>query len=313
MSQWGKGKHWLPSNDSNDKEQLAMEKELTAFARRYFSTDFPNPARLDCPAQATLQALVDARVLPDEALRTHLLGCSECFNDYQTALKQRQVAGTNPQHGWQPWREKLSAVFSLKPALVLASLVLFSAVGFWAWISRPTNSAPMQAHSESRPSPLPELPPSPDRQTRPAVESVPAPSPPVPETQSPEKKLAPDYDRSLELLAVDLNNYASVRSSDTPSQSLQLPRTMLRLNLTLAEGSLAGRYTVTLLNTADQAVLRRTAKSRTGKQLLTSLALQDIKLGSYYLSVRYAGEAARVYPVRVIENAHTKIPSQHPQ
>lgn len=57
-------------------------EELVASAREYFSADFPNLARTGCSTPKFLQELVRSRELPGQELRSHLLGCSECFSFY---------------------------------------------------------------------------------------------------------------------------------------------------------------------------------------------------------------------------------------
>lgn len=57
-------------------------EELIASAREYFSADFSNPSRTGCSTPESLLELVSSRELPGQELRSHLLGCSECFSFY---------------------------------------------------------------------------------------------------------------------------------------------------------------------------------------------------------------------------------------
>jgi hypothetical protein len=57
-------------------------EELIASAREYFSADFSNPSRTGCSTPEFLQELIRSRELPRQELRSHLLGCSECFSFY---------------------------------------------------------------------------------------------------------------------------------------------------------------------------------------------------------------------------------------
>lgn len=57
-------------------------EELVASAREYFSADFSNPTRTGCSTPELLRELVRSRELPGQELRSHLLGCSECFSFY---------------------------------------------------------------------------------------------------------------------------------------------------------------------------------------------------------------------------------------
>lgn len=62
-------------------------EELIASAREYFSADFSNPSRTGCSTPEFLQEIVRSRELPGQELRSHLLGCSECFSFYVCAAR----------------------------------------------------------------------------------------------------------------------------------------------------------------------------------------------------------------------------------
>lgn len=94
------GKSNLTEDEAQGVESEAaaqFAEDLSDFARRYYAKDFPNPARLDCPHPEFLASLLKAGRLPDDKLRAHLFGCSECFTEYREALAERRAQGSAAQ------------------------------------------------------------------------------------------------------------------------------------------------------------------------------------------------------------------------
>lgn len=126
MSFWDK---YFQSKSERSEE---LEKLHTA-AGDFFSRNFPNSQRVDCPSPESFQKLIAENKLPDELLREHLFGCSECFKDYKSALNE--VKSSNPSAD-KIYKSNFYSKFALGLA---AALVIFGGV-FWLW-KRETNSS----------------------------------------------------------------------------------------------------------------------------------------------------------------------------
>lgn len=109
------------TDEENDSEIL----ELEIIARDYFLTGFPNPGRIDCPDKTIFQKLINEKKLPDENLQEHLLRCSECFQDYRSALLASREAVTEERLSF--WHTALTFLHG-RPKLALGTglgIVLF--------------------------------------------------------------------------------------------------------------------------------------------------------------------------------------------
>ena len=104
-------------------------------AREYYGTDFPNPNRVDCPPRESFGKLIGEKELPGEDLQNHLFGCSECFNEYRTLLRQASATEV---------LKKNDFALRLKPLLASGlAAILIALIGglFWYW---KTNSNSLQ-------------------------------------------------------------------------------------------------------------------------------------------------------------------------
>ena len=73
------------------------ESELFAFARSYLSEAFPNPERIDCPADSDLQRMAEHPVAERDAYTSnHLTCCSPCFTRYMEILAGLKRRNTGP-------------------------------------------------------------------------------------------------------------------------------------------------------------------------------------------------------------------------
>lgn len=82
----------MPKN----KAQEFNEDEFFGFAKSYLSEAFPNPTRIDCPAESDLQRMAEHPVQErDDQVSKHLTCCSPCFNRYMEILAElkRRKAG----------------------------------------------------------------------------------------------------------------------------------------------------------------------------------------------------------------------------
>jgi hypothetical protein len=72
---------------SRSKRQEFNEDEFFGFAKSYLSEAFPNPHRIDCPAESDLQRMAEHSVPErDNEISKHLTCCSPSFNRYMEIL-----------------------------------------------------------------------------------------------------------------------------------------------------------------------------------------------------------------------------------
>jgi len=288
----------------NKKRKMEPDK-LIEFAREYFAADFPNPDRRGCPDRATLDSLARSGRLPDDDLRAHLFGCSDCFNEYRTALAERPQMSPviSRKESWQDrWRAAWTPI--IRPSLAWASAAaLVIALAVWT-TRRAEPEAPSQNIAQHRSqagasSPAPALSdPAPTPQIASTVESL----APQPRLIMKRRKAVPAVEATV---SVDLNEYVAMRDVKgtnrfiQPAITLQAVRTRLKLNF--PEGSLAGTYNVSLLDEFDIAIVANTATSRDGKKLVTVLDLRGVRPKSYQLSLEHQEEWSESYSVVVVK------------
>lgn len=126
------------SRADHQQDPLTTEAtdEFVSFAREYFAGDFPNPERKDCPPPAALNAAIKSGKLPDDSLRSHLFGCSECFSLYQQLLEtHRQMEPAVPF-----WRRASEFIFARRVLIMsTASVVLVAVVSAVLFINLKTS------------------------------------------------------------------------------------------------------------------------------------------------------------------------------
>src|SRR5207248_5800170 len=70
-----------------ESKRHSMKEEFLGFAKSYLSEAFPNPQRIDCPADSDLQRMAEHPVPErDDEISKHLSCCSPCFNRYMEIL-----------------------------------------------------------------------------------------------------------------------------------------------------------------------------------------------------------------------------------
>jgi hypothetical protein len=290
------------SKQITDTESPSPE-EIVVSAQEYFSSEFPNPQRLDCPIEGTLSALVRARELPDDNLRAHLMGCSECLGEYRTAVRTRDRYPTHVAAVSSSSR--MPIIFERLRVPIFAgtiALVLVSVLGIYFWGRRDDHRSALTPSSPVFPgSPSPSGQSSPAAPTLPALGASPIPNSPSPPRVSPS---AQGELLAMNTVAVDLEEFSALRGGEGNSGSqlsikLRVPRT--RLNLKFPPGSPAGRYSLTVVNGAGVTLAEATATSLNGTDLSAVLNLQNIAPGSYRLRLTRAGEVPGYYPVTIKE------------
>ncbi len=304
-----------PTTRTNQQQSSAeiSPDELIQFARDHFANEFPNPTGRDCPNGATLNSLARSGRLPDDQLRAHLFGCSNCFQEYRQALaERRQPLAAIPESSWpETLRAKIeTAADWFRPKLVWAGAATALLLGFaiWTvWRAHPGASTPdaapqiLQAQS---PSPAPAQPnPIPLEQ----VARVAEPPAPQPSLSARRPKVAFAIEATVN---IDLNEFIAMRNLETANQVtrkiIQLQAVQTRIKLNLPEGSLAGKYQVSLLDEFDSPLVTKTVTSCKGRQLVSVLDLRRIPTGSYQLSLKHKTEWAESYPAFVAKPKHSK-------
>lgn len=298
------------SNNGNRSERSSRQTteanspspdEIVVSAQEYFSSDFPNPQRLDCPSEGTLIALVRAGEIPDENLRAHLLGCSECLGEYRTAVHARD---RYPMHvAAVSSSSRMPTIFERLHVPIFASaivLVLGSVVGLYFWGRHNDNRSALTPSSPVFPgSPSPAGQSSPAAPTLPALGASPIPNSPSPPrvSQSAQGELL-----AMNTIAVDLEEFTALRDaagSGGGQQSIKLRSPRTRLNLKFPAGSPAGPYSLKVVNASGVTLATAKATSVNGLDLSVVLNLQKIPPGRYLLRVTRAGDAPSYYPVTV--------------
>jgi hypothetical protein len=126
------------SRADHQQEPLKTEApdEFVSFAREYLAGDFPNPERKGCPPRAALDAAINSGKLPDDSLRTHLFGCSQCFSLYQQLLETRRAVGAPVPF----WRRASEFIFARRVLIMsTASVVLVAVVSAVLFINLKTS------------------------------------------------------------------------------------------------------------------------------------------------------------------------------
>lgn len=318
----------------NGSRELASPDELISFAQSYFSTDFQNSERLNCPPPAALRASLLSGQLPDENLRKHLFGCSECFHEYQTALRS-QPASVILQPG-SSWWQRLLQSLTLRRVPLLAgtfSLLFACLIGAYLWrqshqeltardvfteptaVVTPSATAPRQASNP----PLPEtVPPPPSSANQPPAGTVnraggtaqqkpsltrPTRPRPQPAIQTPATRPTSEEPRELARLSsvkIDLDEFTASRGieeNDAGQQIIKLPRSRQRLLLVLPEGSSKGLYEISILAPSGKALVAALARSRDGKTVAAILNTQQLAPGRYSLRITEPKQSTDLYPL----------------
>jgi hypothetical protein len=310
---------------------FASPDDLVEFASSYFASDFPNPGRLDCPPSDTLSALVHSGQLPDQKLRAHLFGCSECFKEYRSALaaysaEMKEVASAESDSWWS----RLLAGVSLRPIPVFAgvlSLVLLAFVGAYVW--RVYRTAPDQVFARQDSAPVVAGSEGPSNNNLPSAELGASPSPlgsvqpitpqPVPKQTDNQRQgpvlppvPRPSTDDALIAMAIALDGYSVTRGGAAASGGeIKFSPARTRLLLTLSEGAAKGLYSVSLVGASGDTLYSRNVRSADGKTLTTTLDMRGLTPQKFSLRISREGEPPINVPI-VVTAAKTVSPVKKP-
>jgi hypothetical protein len=304
--------------EDTGKARFESSDEMIVFAQEYFASDFPNPERLGCPVSGTLGALARAGKQPGAELRAHLFGCSECFQEFRTAL----LAHANPPP-IVSWRDKLRGAFTLRPAPVVAgalSLLLLVFAGIYLRQTFRETTAPgvvgdeparVKASPEDDATNSSTAPATPEaspthaaQQARPANLPLPGPTPP---RRRPPPPLSPRENRRellvINTIKIDLEGYTALRDADNvvgrEEIAIKLPRSLIRLVLALPEGSVKGSYSLSIVDSSGKVLVVTKAHSTDGKTLTATLNARKLTPQKYRLRLSREGESPGHYTVTV--------------
>lgn len=304
--------------------ELESPDEMIAFARDYFASDFSNPERTGCPAHGAISEAVRAGKPPGVELRAHLFGCSECLAEFDRAMRAR--ADARPAAA--SWWGKLPWAPSPRPALLLAGalyLLLVASAVYLYQIYRGT-AAPSMAGVQTDKG---DVPTSEARKDDPAAMLTPQASPAqvtpakqaekIPHSGATARGRAPSSPRphaarqdSPELAAVntvevDLEEYTVLRGGGGGGggKDIKLSRSLTRLELTLPEGSVAGLYSLSILDASGQALVTAKARSADGSALKAILDARKLVPQKYRLRLLREGEVPQYFPVVIVQDAES--------
>lgn len=305
-------------HQSAQDSQFSSCDELITFAQAYFASDFPNPEGLGCPIKSTLTSLVRSGKAPDNRLRSHIFGCSECFGQYQNALaayraEMKAVAGAIQLDSW--WN-KLFAANLLRPISVFVgafSLVLLAFVGVYVWREYRTAREQIVLKRDSAPVVAPSVNPSTNNLPSPTVETSPSPLRPVEQSASPAfpkqtnqqtvpvrlPRVRSSTDGELIVMSIDLRNYAVTRGGAVIGGQITVPPARTRVILTLPEGSGEGFYAVSVVDASGNTLETRNVSSTDGKTLMATLNMQRLTPEKYGLRISREGEPPIDVPILV--------------
>ena len=269
------------ADDEQDPLKTEATDEFVSQARKYFAGDFPNPERKDCPPQADLEAVIQSGKLPDDTLRQHLFGCSQCFSLYQQLRDtHRKVRPQVPL-----WQRASEFIFAQRLILgpALAVLVLAGIAVLYFTTKTPQNNVAEvdQTRDVS------------NADVSPTVTPSPAPS-------ATQNESTPE---PVTVARVDLRDYTLRRGNESSAtEPLRVKQGMIDFSIMLPEGSPAGAYSVSVLDAFGKTLRSRGASSTDGKKLITTLNLSFPENQKYRLCVSRANEPPNCYPIMIIKS-----------
>lgn len=254
----------------NHHDRFEDVEDLASFAREYFSTDFPNPSRVDCPPPGEIERLIKAGRMPPESLRSHLLGCSNCFNSYRTNLMACENNRVPVESFWSymsalVWRRRL--------AFAGASLLILLLFGGWYYFRNVRKQGTIEVKNGDTKSHGPVN-----------LDHV--------AQRSPESS-SPNNNNSVE---IHFDSYGLRRGDNQEAEpSAEVSSVRTRFLITLPEGSPVGEYEVSIVDAYGATVKTITSKSHDGKTLVAEIDLSKLPQRKYRLCVSRPAESPNCY------------------
>ena len=277
-----------------DASLIESADEITEAAQLYFAHDFPNPDRTDCPSGEALQTLAHSRRLPGVELRSHLLTCSECFQEYRKALAlrgRRVLDHAGARRSALAFRPRVALAFGTAIVLVALSALVVIALREGAPDSAPIAGREHEGVSSS------------DGQGKSDGKRIEQPARGIPENGSSRPEKIPPNKNLTQQLAlnyreVDLESYARYRGKGSANKAIQLKTSLNQLLFRLPDGSPVGRYRVTIKNSRmDQTLANVQMTVSDGKTLKATFDLRKLEAGEYVLCISPEAQAPFCYDV----------------
>ena len=302
----GFGKGISKRHSGNDPEELINDPErLVKLARDYFSSDFPNSSRADCPAQSALDGLILSKALPEDELRAHLFGCSECFRDYRRLLALHSDTVPQKEFSWWGW---ITVSFRQQPLTAFASLItlavcVIAAFFIWRGYVRETPTGVVRNASQPATISTSTTPQSPATGERASAGTEPFPAE-RPDEKHPsrggdkKKERPPKELVASNPIKIDLEKYSLLRSTEGTSDepAIRFPAALNRVILTLPINSPRGLYKISVVDAYGRELSSKRAASANGKTLTTDLDTRALSASKYRLCVSLSAEAPDCYP-----------------
>jgi len=291
------GKQSAPDNDDSSEREI---ERLIAFGREYFATDFPNPARVGCPPQATLQTLARSGDLPGDELCDHLFGCSECFRAYRAALEAGRATAPAVAASWRrEWRERLAPAFAFKQLFALA-VILLAVTGavLLVWRDKAVPATPRLAQLQPQPSATISIPANEEQPSRN--------EPPTGRAggKTSESTRAHRHSEPFQEVKADLDERERTRGMTAGGAEAKefppLRQGRVRFDLLLRENSRPGVYHASIVNAAGRVLRTQRAISADGVNLRLEFDLSGLAAGNYYLRLARQGDMPANYPVKIV-------------
>jgi len=262
-----------------------VPEEVLQVARDHHAKDFPNPLREGCaPYQVRLSAFRSG-AMPSAEERAHILTCSDCYSDYQTALTAYRATAKDPENaGWRLPRLQIAI-----PAVASAIVLMVIGIAIYTARGPRESGTPPYINSTAQASPL--------HSPTASISVKSGDNEPTPE-RPPTETLA-----AVHRMTIDFENARTLRRrapAENPIIKLTPVRQILFINL--PEGSPRGPYEITLNGPFGEPVKSQSARSGDGKRLRVDFNLVGLQPGRYSICVTRAQEAPSCLPVTVAAN-----------
>lgn len=106
------------TGDSRDNEFLDLQRDVRDMLRR----TYPNPERVGCLDQSTLEAIARGELPPDHPGHAHVMECSPCYEE-SYAMRQHFLAGQARARATR-WRTVGIGALAVAAAALVAAILL---------------------------------------------------------------------------------------------------------------------------------------------------------------------------------------------
>lgn len=296
-------------------EDEILSAEILEIAREYQTEDFPNFRRKNCPSNEFLLKTANSNALPEAEFRRHLLSCSPCFREFQTA-RQTKLATKAAEKTEKTNAKSARFDFFLQPFPAFAFSLLLLIFGGWliyGWLNngkRETQNRRAVFSGEKQNSLVAQNTlenPKVIKETRKTFENKPANV--DKKIVAPKKTTKPIVGKakneSSSLVArntikIDLSDSETFRNqTKTSAKVVSLPAQSARLKLNLPKNSPAGDYTVSLLDEFGKALVKQKQSRSDGKTLTVNFDLPARRGLRARLCAAPQGEIPDCVPVKI--------------